>query len=122
MDYHCIHIDAKANDSTKEAVAAIVKCYREKFRTSHIFISEISVPITTGHESVLEADLICLRELYLEKNVLWKYYLNPASSALPLRDHEDIREYLKTNSDQEFLDVQLNDSPERQSHLMVFQR
>ena len=106
----------------KAAVTSLVKCYSQWFLNSLIFVPAYTVPITTGHESVLEADLICLRELFARRPMLWQFYLNPAGTALPLKSHENIRRILKNNSERNFQDVQLNDMPERQEHLMVFER
>jgi len=83
-DYHCIHLDAKVNDilhlinfsklnqallkvtgQTRKAVERLVSCYAEMFPESKekVFISKESIQVFWGHMSVLDADLICLREL-----------------------------------------------------------
>ena len=53
-DSHCIHVDPKASARTKEAVAAVVRCYNEKYPQTTIFTAPDPVPVWWGHYSVLE--------------------------------------------------------------------
>ena len=53
------------------------------FPQSTIFIASNSVPVYWAHMSVLDADLICLRQL-LRADPDWKMWFNPASTELPL--------------------------------------
>ena len=112
-DSHCIHVDPKASETTKKAIAAIVECYKYKYPNTSIFTAADPVPVYWGYFSVLEvrllnlcrsktmfgkirepnhqADLICMRQLLL-RNKEWDFYVNLASSELPLMVMGEIEE------------------------------
>ena len=53
-DSHCIHVDQKASETTKKAIAAIIECYKNKYPNTSIFIAADPVPVYWGYFSVLE--------------------------------------------------------------------
>jgi hypothetical protein len=59
---------------TRKAVENLVECYRNQFpdHPNSIFIAKKSISVYWGHMSVLEADLICLRELRA-RNKQWQH-------------------------------------------------
>ena len=63
VDAHCIHVDPKSTAEVRSAVDGIVRCYKERFPETNIFVAKAPVPVFWCHGSLLEADLICLREL-----------------------------------------------------------
>ena len=113
MDSHCIHVDSKAPKLIKTAVGNIIKCYQHRFPSSNIFVPLQTIPIFWGHSSVLEADLICLRELHSrDKN--WKMFINSAGSELPLLKLSYMRNLMKHHSDESFVDISWNKNFHRQ--------
>ena len=53
------------------AHAGIVNCYREKFPTATLFVSEESHNVIYDHRSVLQADLACMHQL-IRENDSWQ--------------------------------------------------
>ena len=64
------------------------------FPDSTIFVTDNNIPVFWCTNSVLEADMICFREL-LERNKKWKMVANIAGSELPMVPHQKFRESLK---------------------------
>ncbi len=68
-DSYCIHVDSKAESEVKEAVAGLVKCYKDRYKQSKrskngaIFTHPTPIVVHWGTFSVLEADLMCYREI-----------------------------------------------------------
>jgi hypothetical protein len=54
---YCVHIDAKANETVKQAVRSIADCF------DNVFVSTRSEWVIYGGFSVLKADLNCLNDL-----------------------------------------------------------
>lgn len=88
QNIYCIHIDKKAPLHFVQAVIAIVQCF------INIFIASRSVNVEWGSFSLLEADLICMEELFANKN--WKYFINLTGQEFPLKTNLDIVRILKT--------------------------
>lgn len=96
MDSHCIHVDAKAPDEVQAAIMGIVKCYNYKFKKANVFVAKHSIPVFWGHHSVLDIDLMCMRQLREapRSQQKWRALLNPAGSELPLKSINSIRQIL----------------------------
>lgn len=96
VDSHCVHVDKRAPQNVKDAVegttsnyllasirkimplailsfhpAGIVSCYREKFPSATLFVSEESHNVIYDHRSVLQADLACMNQL-IRENDSWQ--------------------------------------------------
>ena len=149
-DSHCFHIDPKASDATTKAMEAIITCYNQKFPNTTMFAVPHPVPVYWGHFSVLEvghsqlgvlghiglfwqvrskceaivllfqADLICTREL-LERDTEWKFYMNHASSELPLITVEEM-ENLLWSLKRSVIDSYNNTFDSRQKYLHRWRR
>ena len=65
QNYYCIHVDLKSQDAFKEAMKGIVSCF------PNVFLASKMVSITWGKPSVLEPELICMRDLW--NYTTWKY-------------------------------------------------
>ncbi len=114
-DSHCIHVDIKASEGVKEAIKNIVKCYKEAYPESNIFVATNPVSVYWGHISTLEviqkfsdefastqhflfqADLTCLRALLLRDD-RWQFYINPAGTELPLLPIETMDQVMSMHS------------------------
>ena len=95
MDSHCVHIDPSAPLKTRRALEGIIRCYQEKFPQANIFPAEFPIKVYWGM-NILEADLICMRQL-LKLDREWKYFLNPASTEMPLMTIEETVNVLMAN-------------------------
>ena len=114
QDSHCIHVDTKASSLIHNAVRRIVQCHQHYFPMANIFMTPRAISVSWGHASVLDADIICLRELdRQDKN--WKMFINSAGTELPLLNHFKLRQRLRTDRGRNFLDFSLNVNPERQA-------
>ena len=77
-------------NTSQNIFIGIVSCYQQIFPYSNIFISKYSIPVYWGDISVLDADLICYRQL-LDRDKRWNVVINPAESQLPLKTINQIR-------------------------------
>ena len=89
----------KSSKRFKESVKHLVDCYNAKFGTSDtLFFADYPTSVFWGHTSVLESDLICLRQL-LKHRVKWDMYVNLAGSELPLVPYETFEATLRGASE-----------------------
>jgi beta-1,3-galactosyl-O-glycosyl-glycoprotein beta-1,6-N-acetylglucosaminyltransferase/N-acetyllactosaminide beta-1,6-N-acetylglucosaminyltransferase/mucin type N-acetylglucosaminyltransferase 3 len=86
----CLHVDLKAPNSTSEALLGIVRCL-----SSNVFIaSKREVVIYAGH-SRLKADVNCMAD-HVKRKTNWKYLINTAGEAFPLKSNRELVRILKT--------------------------
>ena len=64
------------------AVDQLIKCYKETFPESVLFIAPDPIPIYWSDFSLLQADLECM-EYLLAQHSTWKYFINQAGTAMP---------------------------------------
>ncbi|TRY73679.1 hypothetical protein TCAL_10160 [Tigriopus californicus] len=115
VDSHCIHLDLKASDKVKSAVRSLVRCYKLKFPGSMFMIAKLEIPVYWGWDSVLEADLVCLR-LLLEHDTRWQYFMNPAGTELPLVSYRAFRRKLVENNLNNVIQFESDAPKHRQGH------
>ena len=60
----------------------MIKCYKETFPESVLFIAPDPIPIYWSDFSLLQADLECM-EYLLSEHSTWKYFINQAGTAMP---------------------------------------
>ena len=87
QNFYCIHTDAKMTEINKKAISAIANCF------NNVFISSKSYDVKWGEMSVLQADLICMKDLLKYKK--WKYFINLTGQDYPLKTNLDIVRILK---------------------------
>ncbi|XP_059088386.1 N-acetyllactosaminide beta-1,6-N-acetylglucosaminyl-transferase-like [Tigriopus californicus] len=121
QDLHCIHVDLKASEEVMAAISGVVKCYKQKYPDSEIFIPKYRVPVFWGYDSVLEADMICMREL-LKSEKPWKVYINPAGSEMPLVSSRVLRRELKSLHNRNYIDYEIFNKTDRQHKVFVTNR
>jgi len=85
---YCIHADAKSSAAIRHAVRAIASCF------GNVFVASRSIDIHWGEFSLLEAELICLRELF-ERPEHWYYYVNLMGREFPLRTNRELVKIFK---------------------------
>ena len=89
QNYYCIHIDTKSPKIFHRAVQGILDCF------PNVFIASKLVDVKWGEFTVLQADLICMKDLWKRyKN--WKYFINLTGQEFPLRTNNELVEILKT--------------------------
>lgn len=85
---YCVHIDAKAPESFKDAIKAIVRCF------DNVFIaSKLEVIVYAGF-SRLQADINCMKD-QLNSPIQWRYLLNMAANTYPLKTNAELTKILK---------------------------
>ncbi|XP_059156046.1 beta-1,3-galactosyl-O-glycosyl-glycoprotein beta-1,6-N-acetylglucosaminyltransferase-like [Physella acuta] len=87
QNYYCIHVDKKAPEKFYLAISAIVQCFPNVFLTSR------RIDVVWGLFSVLEPELICMKELSRYKK--WKYFINLTGQMFPLKTNYQIVKILK---------------------------
>ena len=82
QNYYCIHIDAKSPREIHDAMAAIAGCF------SNVFISSRSIQVHWATFSVLEPELVCMRDLWSYPR--WRYFINLTGQEWPLKTNGDL--------------------------------
>ena len=87
QNYYCIHVDKKASKNVLTSIRGIANCF------SNVFLTSKSVNVTWGTFTVLEPELICMKELWRYRK--WKYFINLTGQEFPLMTNLDIVRILK---------------------------
>ena len=86
---YCVHIDPKSDPMFSRTIQQLLTCYRARYPKSYIFSASRTVPVFYMHFSIVEAELICLRDL-LENNHPWSYAVNMAGSEVMLYTNKEL--------------------------------
>lgn len=87
QNIYCVHLDNKSEPEFRETLTEITNCFQ------NVFVSKESLDVRWGTMSVLEADLICMHELWKYKS--WKYFINLTGQEFPLKTNAEIVRILK---------------------------
>ncbi|XP_059144076.1 beta-1,3-galactosyl-O-glycosyl-glycoprotein beta-1,6-N-acetylglucosaminyltransferase-like [Physella acuta] len=87
QNYYCIHVDAKADKEFFLAVSAIAQCF------TNVFLTAERVDVQWGQFSVLEPELICMKQLW--RYTKWKYFINLTGQEFPLKTNAQLVKILK---------------------------
>jgi len=60
-----------------------------------VFVASKSVDVHWAEFSLLEAELICLRELFERPDIHWFYYVNVMGREFPLRTNHELVKIFK---------------------------
>ena len=60
---YCIYVGSNTNKIYKQRVEKLVNCYKNQYPESAIFMASNVHDVTWGEWSVIEADLICMKQL-----------------------------------------------------------
>ncbi|XP_059165326.1 beta-1,3-galactosyl-O-glycosyl-glycoprotein beta-1,6-N-acetylglucosaminyltransferase-like [Physella acuta] len=88
QNYYCIHVDANSPRMFYLAVSAIAKCF------TNVFLTTKRLSVKWGTFSVLEPELVCMRELFSYKK--WKYFINLTGQEFPLKTNYELVKILKS--------------------------
>lgn len=88
QNVYCIHVDAKSNPDFFQAILSIVRCFRNVF-----VASRLEAVIYWGY-SRLQADINCMNDL-LNSSIRWRYLINTAAQAFPIRSNGEMVKILK---------------------------
>lgn len=92
QNYYCIHVDNKSSPVIHSAAWLLAECF------PNVHIASRSVPIFWSGPGLLEAELICLNDLFeMVKNQKkkWKYYINLTGQEFPLKTNWEVVQILK---------------------------
>ncbi|XP_059174353.1 beta-1,3-galactosyl-O-glycosyl-glycoprotein beta-1,6-N-acetylglucosaminyltransferase-like [Physella acuta] len=87
QNYYCIHVDAKADKDFFLAVSAIAQCF------ANVFLTAERVDVQWGQFSILEPEMICMKQLWRYKK--WKYFINLTGQEFPLKTNAQLVKILK---------------------------
>ncbi|XP_059144081.1 beta-1,3-galactosyl-O-glycosyl-glycoprotein beta-1,6-N-acetylglucosaminyltransferase-like [Physella acuta] len=87
QNYYCIHVEAKADKEVFLAVSAIAQCF------TNVFLTAERVDVQWGEFSVLEPELICMKQLW--RYTKWKYFINLTGQEFPLKTNAQLVKILK---------------------------
>jgi hypothetical protein len=88
QNVYCIHVDAKQPDLLHTSVKALTRCF------DNVFIASKLEKIAYAGFSRLKADINCMSDVLKNKEP-WKYYINLASQAFPLKTNLEMVKILK---------------------------
>ena len=77
QNIYCIHVDKKTDNKIYRAMEGVAHYY------DNIFMTATRINVRWGQFSVLEPELMCMKEL-LQRNKKWKYFINLTGQAFPL--------------------------------------
>ncbi|KAL5005843.1 hypothetical protein ScPMuIL_017001 [Solemya velum] len=83
----CIHVDSKSTFEVKIAVKSVANCFK------NVFVSSKSIDVQWGKYSVLEPELICMKQLW--KHGHWKYWINLTGQEFPLKTNLQLTRILR---------------------------
>lgn len=87
QNYYCFHVDKKAEPEYRHHLRNVVRCF------DNVFIAPSSVDVEWGDFSVIEAELICIKELLKYK---WKYFINLTGQEFPIKTNLQLVKILKS--------------------------
>ncbi|XP_025105616.1 beta-1,3-galactosyl-O-glycosyl-glycoprotein beta-1,6-N-acetylglucosaminyltransferase-like [Pomacea canaliculata] len=82
QNVYCLHVDNKSDTSFHDTMAAIVNCF------DNVFLTSRRVEVLWGRFTVLEPELICMKDLWAFKK--WKYFINLTGQEFPLKTNLEI--------------------------------
>ena len=88
--YYCFHVDLKnetTRNKTYNGLVNIARCF------DNVFVASERVSVSWGNISILQAEHICMKELW--KKNRWKYYINLTGQEFPLKTNFEIMKILK---------------------------
>lgn len=84
----CVHFDLKSTPGSQEALEAISRCL------PNIVSASKRIQIFWGDFSRLEADIVCMKD-HVSSGSDWRYLINTAGQAFPLRSVREMVEILR---------------------------
>ena len=85
---YCIHIDAKAKPAMRDAIHAIAACF------DNVFVASKLERVVYAGFTRLQADINCMRD-QVKVHTRWRYLINVAGQAFPLRTNLELVRILK---------------------------
>ncbi|XP_013386129.1 beta-1,3-galactosyl-O-glycosyl-glycoprotein beta-1,6-N-acetylglucosaminyltransferase [Lingula anatina] len=95
-NFYCIHVDSKSPKDFYEAVVLLSECLE------NVFMAPRRVDVRWAEFSVLEPEILCMRELLKKKN--WKYFLNLVGQEFPLKTNKELVKILQTYNNSNDID------------------
>ena len=87
QNYYCIHVDIKADYFFYLSILRIVDCF------PNVIMASRRINVLNGDFSVLEPEVICMRQLLAYKK--WRYFINLTGMEYPLKTNWEIVQILK---------------------------
>ena len=98
---YCVHVDHKSSAQFRSTVSNMLECYRRKYPGSYIYPATMSYDVYWGHFSIVQAELICMRDL-LTNGRNWSYALNMAGSEVMLATNLELVNILSKQEGERF--------------------
>lgn len=80
---YCIHVDAKASKSIRNAIDSIGKCF------NNILVIEHPTAVRWAEITVVDAEMKCLKKLN-NSSTRWKYLINLTGQDFPLKTNKEL--------------------------------
>ena len=89
-------MDLKTAADVQDAVKAMAGCFH------NVFLASRSLNVTWGKFSVLEPELVCMKDLWPFKD--WRYFINLTGQEFPLRTNHELVKILTAYNDMNDVD------------------
>ncbi|KAH9514866.1 Beta-1,3-galactosyl-O-glycosyl-glycoprotein beta-1,6-N-acetylglucosaminyltransferase [Bulinus truncatus] len=86
QNYYCIHVDRKSDENFMNAVSSIASCFE------NVFLIPREISVHWGQFSVLEPELMCMKQLW--RYGKWKYFINLTGQEFPLKTNRELVQIL----------------------------
>ncbi|CAG5115359.1 unnamed protein product [Candidula unifasciata] len=87
QNYYCVHVDQKSTVEFYSGMSAIVSCF------PNVFLTSVRISVRWGTFSVLEPELLCMKELW--RYPKWKYFINLTGQEFALKTNFELVRILK---------------------------
>ncbi|XP_064642575.1 beta-1,3-galactosyl-O-glycosyl-glycoprotein beta-1,6-N-acetylglucosaminyltransferase-like [Lineus longissimus] len=87
QNYYCIHVDKKSPKEIHTSLTKIADCF------SNVFITSKLEDVRWGEQTMLQADINCMKDLLQYKN--WLYFINLTGQEFPLVSNRELVDDLK---------------------------
>ncbi|CAG5125274.1 unnamed protein product [Candidula unifasciata] len=82
QNYYCIQVDRSASEKFFRAVSSIVDCF------PNVFLASKRIDVIWGEFTVLETELICMKDLWQFPK--WKYFFTLTGQEFPLKTNFEL--------------------------------
>lgn len=85
---YCLHVDKKAPVSMVRAIRGVASCLE------NVFVTRRSLDVEWGTFSVLEVELVCMKDLWEDKR--WRYFINLTGQEFTLKTNLELVKILQS--------------------------
>ncbi|XP_013411058.1 beta-1,3-galactosyl-O-glycosyl-glycoprotein beta-1,6-N-acetylglucosaminyltransferase isoform X2 [Lingula anatina] len=89
QNFYCFHVDNKSSPAFLNAMTSLSSCF------DNVFVANTHVNVVWAEVTVLDAELVCMEELFKRYYKKWKYFINLTGQEFPLKTNMELVKILK---------------------------